>query len=273
MSLWVANATLTLGSLKLGEIKDDIDPGLMWLSRPSDKRIERIDRRNREQLAKYVEEDYCSQHQRESVSQHLCEPQATMQTLPTGTTPLDELPWRLFLDSSTLQALYSYGEFIYDGGEIASSDRIWSVPNGPDNLVALQSIMQVGRRAPFELVLSEHSLKEVASRGNNSYLGWAYQIVQYWRRILVTHQEQEVSALSGQGDQLAQVLASPSFGYLSEKDKALLTDAVELQCEAFITLDQKLTRNAAHLENYVPIRVLKPTAYWQSLRPWARMLH
>ena len=88
-----------------------------------------------------------------------------------------------------------------------------------------------------------------------------------------THQEQEVSALSGQGDQLAQVLASPSFGYLSEKDKALLTDAVELQCEAFIMLDQKLTRNAAHLENYVPIRVLEPTAYWQSLRPWARMLH
>ena len=42
-------ATLTLGSLKLGETRNDIDPGLVWLFRPADKRVERIDWRNPEQ--------------------------------------------------------------------------------------------------------------------------------------------------------------------------------------------------------------------------------
>ena len=55
-------ATLFLGSLVLGSTKDDIDPGLIWIFRPSDKRTERIDRRNRRQLAKYVEEDFIDEY-------------------------------------------------------------------------------------------------------------------------------------------------------------------------------------------------------------------
>ena len=51
-------ARLSLGSLELGASRNDIDPALMWIYRPSDKRIERIDRRNRRQLARYVDEDY-----------------------------------------------------------------------------------------------------------------------------------------------------------------------------------------------------------------------
>ena len=48
-------ATLALGSLILLDTRNDIDPGLMWIFRPSDKHIERIDRRDREELAKYVD--------------------------------------------------------------------------------------------------------------------------------------------------------------------------------------------------------------------------
>jgi len=54
------------------------------------------------------------------------------------TCSFDELPRRLFLDSSTLQRLESYGEFIYDGGPIDENDRIWSVPNGIDEIEALR---------------------------------------------------------------------------------------------------------------------------------------
>ena len=49
-------ATLTLGSLDLGVTKDGLDPGLMWLFRPFDKHIERIDNRNQERLVEFVEE-------------------------------------------------------------------------------------------------------------------------------------------------------------------------------------------------------------------------
>ena len=51
-------ATLTLGSLELGGSKNYVDPGLMLFFRPSDKRIELIDRKSREQLAKYVVKEH-----------------------------------------------------------------------------------------------------------------------------------------------------------------------------------------------------------------------
>ena len=56
-----------------------------------------------------------------------------------NTQPFDKLPWRLFLDSSTLQALHSYGEFIYDGGSIDPKDRIWLMP-------MVQRIFKVSRK-------------------------------------------------------------------------------------------------------------------------------
>ena len=55
-------ATLSLGSLELGSTRDDIYPGLIWIFRPSDKCIRRLDRRNRRQLAKYVEEDFIDEY-------------------------------------------------------------------------------------------------------------------------------------------------------------------------------------------------------------------
>ena len=51
-------ATLRLGCIHLGSTKNEIDPGLIWLFRPSDKHIESIDRRNREKLAEYVCKEY-----------------------------------------------------------------------------------------------------------------------------------------------------------------------------------------------------------------------
>ena len=55
-------ATLSLGSLELGSTRNEIDPGLIWIFRPSDKRTRRFDRRNRRQLAKYVEEDLIDEY-------------------------------------------------------------------------------------------------------------------------------------------------------------------------------------------------------------------
>lgn len=129
--------------------------------------------------------------------------------------------------------------------------------------------MFVGSRASFELVLSNHSLKEVEQRKNPGYLQWAFDVVAYWREILVAYEENEVLAFNGRGAQLVRVLESSSFGYLSKQDKELLKDALELECEAFVTMDRRLSRNAGHLERNVPIRLLEPVAYWDLLRPWA----
>ncbi len=55
-------ARLSLSSIHLGYTRNGIDPGLIWLFRPSDKHVERIDSRNRELLAEYVREEYFDEY-------------------------------------------------------------------------------------------------------------------------------------------------------------------------------------------------------------------
>ena len=55
-------ATLSLGSLELTSTRNDIDPGLMWIFRPLDKRTELIDRRDRRRLARYVDDEFLDEY-------------------------------------------------------------------------------------------------------------------------------------------------------------------------------------------------------------------
>ena len=55
-------AELTLGTLTLAASRNGVDPDLIWLFRQSDKTVERIDRRNPKQLAKYIMEEYIEQY-------------------------------------------------------------------------------------------------------------------------------------------------------------------------------------------------------------------
>ena len=55
-------ASLTVGPVNLGTTRDEIDHGLMWAFRPSDKYIERIDYRTRERIAHYVADDIIDEY-------------------------------------------------------------------------------------------------------------------------------------------------------------------------------------------------------------------
>ena len=50
-------ATLTVGSMHLTGTTEGIDPGIMMLFRPTDRRIRQIDQRDRDALAEYVQDD------------------------------------------------------------------------------------------------------------------------------------------------------------------------------------------------------------------------
>jgi hypothetical protein len=58
---------------------------------------------------------------------------------------------------------------------------------------------------------------------------------------------------------------------LSKKDRLLLRQSVFLRCEAFLTVERRLPRNAAHLQREIGIRVLTPVTHWNMLRPWAAL--
>lgn len=181
------------------------------------------------------------------------------------------IPGRVFLDSSTLQTLQDYGEFIFDGGEIAQDDRVWSIPDGFQNVEALQKIMLVGRRGSLQFALSRNSLQEVLDRGIFSYLRWALEMLEYWESCLASYEDDE-SAISGHGMALAEKLTKNRFGYLSEKDAKLIRDAVLLECDVFLTMERRLPKNAEHLERELEIKVVQPVGYWDLLRPQAALL-
>lgn len=91
-----------------------------------------------------------------------------------------KLPRRIFLDSSTLQALQDYGAFIWDGEALSESAHVRRDPKGLDKLEALRAIMFVNQRAMFEFALSENSLVEVSDKGDALYLRWAYDVLDHW---------------------------------------------------------------------------------------------
>jgi hypothetical protein len=184
---------------------------------------------------------------------------------------LGQIPGRVFLDSSTLQTLQDYGEFIYDGGEIAQDDRVWSIPDGFQNVEALRKIMLVGGRGSLQFALSRNSLQEVLDRGRYNYLQWALEMLDYWESCLASY-EDGGSAFSGHGVALAAKLTENRFGYLSEKDARLIQDAVLLECDVFLTMERRLPKNAAHLERELKIKVVQPVGYWDLLGPWAALL-
>lgn len=178
----------------------------------------------------------------------------------------DLLPSRIFLDSSTLQTLLTYGEFIWENIELHITDRLWSVPDGIHNLEALRCIFFVNERANFEFALSESSLAEVAAKKDSQYLQWAFDVLDHWLACL------EVTNNSCSGSESpATKLDGNSFGYLSAGDRSLIKDAVLLECDAFLTMERRLPKNALHIHRELGLQVLTPMQYWSLLRPCASL--
>lgn len=180
-------------------------------------------------------------------------------------TSLDRLPRRIFLDSCTAQTLRDYGAYIYDGEAIPESDRIFRLPEGIQKVEALRDIFLVNERAQFEWIVSYASMVEAEDKGDLGHLRWVWDIA---------HHSAVCLALEGatkESRERASSLEKQRFGYLSKKNRALLAEAVFFRCEAFLTMERRLPRNAPHIERELGIRILTPITHWQMLRPWAAL--
>ena len=82
---------------------------------------------------------------------------------------------------------------------------------------------------------------------------------------------EETGGLALANEPLLNKLASGAFGYLGAKDMLLLKDALSFGCETFMTMENCLPKNAAHIERELGIRVVTPAQYWELLRPWAKL--
>jgi hypothetical protein len=179
----------------------------------------------------------------------------------------EDLPRRIFLDSCTAQALRDYGAYIYEGEVIPECDRIHFVTDGAANIDSLRHIFQVNERALFEWIVSPGSLQEAHDKADPGHMQWLWDIADHARVCL------EGDSVTKESEALAARLDESKFGYLSEKDKLLLREAVLLRCEAFLTMERRLPRNAPHVERElgILILILTPTTHWAMLQPWAAL--
>lgn len=178
----------------------------------------------------------------------------------------EEIPRRIFLDSSTLQTLQDYGAFLYENEPIDVNDPIHHDPHGVAKLEALRNIVQVTKRAPFEFALSNNSFAEVQAKGDFRYLQWAYDVLDHWLACLA----ESGKNLHGNPNALGAICTN-SYKYLSEGDRALLREALALECDTFLTMENKLPKNAAHIEKTLGLKVVTPIELWNYIQPWAAL--
>ncbi len=179
--------------------------------------------------------------------------------------PLESLPRRIFLDSCTAQTLRDYGGYIYEAEPVPDTDRIHHVPDGIANIEALRDIFLVDARARFEWIVSRGSMREAHDKGDRGHMQWLWDIADHTEICL------EGRGPTTESEALSARLDESKFGYLSEKDRLLLREAIILRCEAFLTMERRLPRNATHIERELGIRILTPILHWEMLRPWAAL--
>lgn len=171
------------------------------------------------------------------------------------------LPRRLYFDTSTLQTIYEFGGVLADGEDFEPDVRQRGVRGLAEEIEALRVILAVNSRAQFEIVVTEAALREVSERSHARYAAWVTDVMDTWlARSACQAPAQPEDALRHR-----------RFGMISAKDRLLLQDALDLRCDAFITMERRLPATAAFVRSQTGLQVLRPTAYWELLRPWAAL--
>jgi hypothetical protein len=182
--------------------------------------------------------------------------------VPPSDDPLqawESLPKRIYLDTGTLQALFDYGDVIWESEAFVRTARAAKVAGLSEEVEALRRIFTVNERAQFEFVVTQASLREVISRGRPGYTQWVHDVLDTWR--VQSDDAQPPTAAAAQ----------KRLGSVSENDWQLLDAAMALECDAFLTMERRLATQADVIERRTGIRVMRPTGYWDLLGPWATL--
>jgi hypothetical protein len=139
------------------------------------------------------------------------------------------LPRRIYLDTSTLQNLYRYGEVIWEDQPFEPIGRAARVEGLADELEALRRIFLVNQREGIEFVVTEANLREVEAWDRPSYTQWVHDVLDTW-----------LIQSSGQGPpERTEAFDHRRSDNISAKDRRLLQDALDLGCDAFMTMERR----------------------------------
>jgi len=180
---------------------------------------------------------------------------------------IDQIPYRVFLDTSVVNFILDYGEYIHNGVPYPedASERIIS------DIEALYNIFLTGQRAPWQLAVSPSTFKEVISTNAPSRRfhleNWFLEIWDYWRNIVASNYDLTNSIEAE--DIRINLLASGVLDILSDiGDRLLICDAIVYKAQCFCTRDwNTILKYREHLKN-LPIKIVTPKEWWFLIRPY-----
>jgi hypothetical protein len=181
---------------------------------------------------------------------------------------LENIPGRVFLDTSVVNFWMDHGQEISEGSAPAAC-----LP-GPDlaDIEALHGIHMTGQRALWQLAISPHTYQEVLNTRDpirRYYLeNWFFEIWNYWQEIirsnddLPTFVEAEATRI--------RILSSGVLDVLPDiEDRILIIDAIVYNCDLFCTRDRRTIIKHRDALSSLGIPILTPSEWWQRVQPYA----
>ncbi len=184
--------------------------------------------------------------------------------LSTWDSHLRNLPLKVLLDTSVVQNMERFGEYIYDNYLSRKlSVKLNGLPKTlQEDIEALKNIFGPIERSPVLALVSTLSLNELSKTRKKEkrerLVRWGLNLLEYSDEITENYR----ISLSEE-----QVILSD---FIKDKiDRSLLGECRRMNCQAFITMDYKtILRFSRRLKLDDRINALSPSEWWSFLEPW-----
>ena len=177
---------------------------------------------------------------------------------------ISDLPLRVFLDTTVVQNIMTFGEYIYDNYLSEELEAKLDKLSGKmkKDIEALRMIFGPVARSPLELLVSSLSLYELSKTGEpikkEQLRVWCFELLEY-----------DMEALGHSLKSLGPDQELLGSDYLPHKiDRLLIGECKRSGCKAFITTDyETILKHKKRLQKE-GIDALSPSELWSLLQPW-----
>ncbi len=181
---------------------------------------------------------------------------------------LDELPSRVFLDTSVVNFWLDFGDQVSEGtaapGGLSDNDIA--------DIDALHGIYMTGQKAAWQLAISPHTYQEVLNTtepNRRHYLEtWFFEIWSYWQEIIRSNNDLP-SFIEAESIRV-NVLSSGILEILPDiEDRILVLDAIVYKSDLFCTRDRRTIIKFRYQLKSLGIPILTPAEWWERILPYA----
>jgi hypothetical protein len=183
---------------------------------------------------------------------------------------IEEIPGRAFLDTSSLNFILEYGEYIFDA--VVPSETLSRRTIADIN--AFYNIFLTGQRATWQLAISPFTYKEVISTQDVSkkyYLEkWFMDVWHYWLNII--KQNNDLPSFIEAEHIKIELLSLGDLDILPDiEDRILICDAVVYKCDCFCTRDYRTILKYRAEMTSLPIKIITPSEWWNLIKQFANL--